>query len=94
MRIYVYPGETLGLVGESGSGKTTLSRTVLLLEKPSSGEIFYNGKDIVGFQNRKSGKLRKRNSDYFPGSVFEFESKDDEIEILTAPMKVHSIGQE
>ena len=43
----VNPGETLGVVGESGSGKTTVVRAVIQLERPTSGSVIFQGKQIV-----------------------------------------------
>lgn len=89
----VYPGETMGLVGESGSGKTTLSRAVLLLEKPTSGEIFYNGKDIAKLPKEEIRKLRKEIQIIFQDPYSSLNPRLNVGEILTAPMKVHSIGK-
>ncbi len=44
---FINKGETFGLVGESGCGKTTTGRTILRLNKPTSGQIFYDGVDIT-----------------------------------------------
>lgn len=93
MNFKVYPGETLGLVGESGSGKTTLSRTVLLLEKPTAGEIFYHGKDIVNLSKSEIRKLRKEIQIIFQDPYSSLNPRMTVGEILTAPMKVHLIGK-
>ncbi|TDP91161.1 dipeptide ABC transporter ATP-binding protein [Labedaea rhizosphaerae] len=42
----VYPGEIVALVGQSGSGKTTLARTILGLQKPTSGQVLFEGKAL------------------------------------------------
>lgn len=89
----VYPGETLGLVGESGSGKTTLSRSVLLLERPSAGEIFYQGKDIVQLSKEEIRKLRKDIQIIFQDPYSSLNPKMNIGEILSSPMKVHQIGR-
>lgn len=93
MNFKVYPGETLGLVGESGSGKTTLSRTMLLLEKPTQGEIFYQGKDITLFSKSEIRELRKDIQIIFQDPYSSLNPKMTIREILNAPMEVHGIGK-
>ncbi len=43
----IAPGETMALVGESGCGKTTVGHSILRLEKPQAGEVFFEGRDLL-----------------------------------------------
>ncbi|WP_371875727.1 ABC transporter ATP-binding protein [Empedobacter falsenii] len=89
----VYPGETMGLVGESGSGKTTLSRTVLLLEKSTAGEIYYNGIDITKLKKEQIRKLRREIQIIFQDPYSSLNPRQTIAQIITEPMQVHKIGQ-
>src|ERR1700722_10826151 len=55
----VKQGETFGLVGESGCGKTTTGRTILRLQKATSGEIIFEGQNVLGL-NSSQMKARRR----------------------------------
>ncbi|QAR30018.1 ABC transporter ATP-binding protein [Ornithobacterium rhinotracheale] len=88
----IYPGETLGLVGESGSGKTTLSRTLLMLEKPTAGSVWYQGKDITKLSTRELRKLRKDIQIIFQDPYSSLNPMQTVGEIITTPMQIHGIG--
>ena len=55
----IFPGKTIGVVGESGCGKSTLGRTLLRLIEPTSGQVLYNGEDIVPYNKKQMNEMRK-----------------------------------
>lgn len=55
----VQPGETLGVVGETGSGKSTLARSLIQAPRPKSGEVLFQGEDLVGLRRRRLVAARR-----------------------------------
>lgn len=52
-------GKTLGVVGESGCGKSTTGRAILRLLEPTSGEVLFEGENILQLSSRKMNQKRK-----------------------------------
>src|SRR5436190_3482266 len=84
-------GETLGLVGESGSGKSTFGRLLLQLEKPTSGDILFEGRSVLGRGERSARELRKRIQVIFQDPYSSLNPTMTVRQMLEEVLHVHGI---
>jgi len=82
-------GETVALVGESGSGKTTIAKMVLMLERPTSGSILWNGKDIAAMDRSGLHAYRREVQAVFQDPYSSLNPRMKVGSIVAEPIKAH-----
>lgn len=87
----IAPGQVLGLVGESGSGKTTTGRLITRLERPTGGQIIFEGQDISTASDRQLRPLRRDIQMIFQDPYTSLNPRLTVGQIVAAPLEIHHL---
>lgn len=84
-------GETLGVVGESGCGKSTMGRAILRLHEPTSGKVYFEGRDILSCNKKQLKDLRKDMQIIFQDPFASLNPRMTVSEAIIEPLLVQGI---
>ena len=85
-------GETLGLVGESGCGKSTLGRSILRLVNPTAGQVYFKGRDVLGFHSSALRRVRREMAMIFQDPFASLDPRQTIEQILGEALDIHHLA--
>lgn len=88
----IFKGETIGVVGESGCGKTTLGKLILHLFEPTSGEILFQGQDILKLKGKELRGFRKHAQIVYQDPYTSLNPRMKIGDIIGEPLRIQKLG--
>jgi oligopeptide/dipeptide ABC transporter ATP-binding protein len=93
VNLTINEGETVGLVGESGCGKSTLGRTILRLIEPTSGEVIFQGKNLLTMPQRELRDMRRQMQIIFQDPYASLNPRMRVGDIVGEGLEIHKLAK-
>jgi peptide/nickel transport system ATP-binding protein len=92
VNLTIHRGSTLAIVGESGAGKSTLAKCLALLERPTAGEIWFDGNNLLGLGKKALFPIHRRIQLIFQDPTSALNPRLTAEDVIGEPLAIQRIG--